>query len=254
MSVFRAIVFAAALAGLGVGLLVSLAQAFGTVPLIAQGEVYEKAAPPAAHDHGAPGHSHGPAASAAAPPEEGWEPADGFERNAYTVLFNVVERIGWALGLAAVLVLSGRRPTWREGLLWSLGGFAAFVLAPGLGLPPELPGIPAAPLGPRQLWWIGTAACTAAGLWLLVFRPAPLAALAAVSLLAGPHLLGAPVLDEVATRVPAELSHRFVVAVTMTTFVAWAALGTLTGFLVGRFLADTVPAPTARAVRPSTAA
>ena len=73
-----------------------------------------------------------------------WEPADGFERNAYTALFNVVDWIGFGLLLNGAIVLLRRPVTWREGFLWGLGAFVVFVIAPGLGLPPELPGIPAA--------------------------------------------------------------------------------------------------------------
>ena len=54
-----------------------------------------------------------------------------------------------------------------------MAGFAVFMLAPSLGLPPELPGMPAAELGPRQVWWLLTAAATAAGLALLAFRRTP---------------------------------------------------------------------------------
>ena len=45
MPVFRSIVFSAALAGLIVGVVISIAQFFGTVPLIQQSEVYERKAP-----------------------------------------------------------------------------------------------------------------------------------------------------------------------------------------------------------------
>ena len=44
MPVFRSIVFSAALAGLIVGIVISIAQFFGTVPLIQQSEVYERKA------------------------------------------------------------------------------------------------------------------------------------------------------------------------------------------------------------------
>ena len=46
MPVFRSIVFSAALAGLIVGAVISVAQFFGTVPLIQQSEVYERKAEP----------------------------------------------------------------------------------------------------------------------------------------------------------------------------------------------------------------
>jgi len=44
MPVFRSIVFSAALAGLIVGVVISIAQFFGTVPLIQQSEIYERKA------------------------------------------------------------------------------------------------------------------------------------------------------------------------------------------------------------------
>jgi len=226
--------FSAALAGLLVGLTVTILQQFGTVPLIQKGEVYEKAAESkgaedastAGHDHAAHDHDH-----AQAP----WEPSDGFERNAYTALFNVVVWIGFGLLLAGALVLFRRPLTWREGLLWGLAGFVIFTAAPTLGLPPELPGIPAAPLGLRQVWWIATAVATATGLGLIVFNRSPLAAVVAIALLAAPHLVGAPQLDHVETDVPHALSHQFVVAVTLTALVGWALLGGLTGHLCHRF-------------------
>lgn len=240
MPVFRSIVFAAAISGLLVGLVVSVLQHLGTVPLIALGETYEKAPAaqahgPAGHDHAAPGHHHAPAGGAE-PAGEAWEPRPGLERNAYTVLFNIVERIGFALMLAAALILSGRPLGWREGLLWGLSGYLVFVLAPGIGLRPELPGIPAAPLGPRQIWWVATAFCTAAGLWLILFKRHPAAACLAVALLAAPHLVGAPQIETGASAVPAGLSHRFVVAVFVTTLLSWSLLGALTGYFGRRFL------------------
>lgn len=244
MPVFRSIVFAAAISGLLVGLVISVLQHLGTVPLIAQGETYEKA-PAATAAHGPAGHQHGGAAPAAPADAAGeaWEPRPGLERNAYTILFNIVERIGFALMLAAALVLSGRPLGWREGFLWGLAGFLVFVLAPGIGLPPELPGIPAAPLGPRQIWWVATAFCTGAGLWLILFRPHPAAAILAVALLAAPHLVGAPQIDTSGSPVPAELSHRFVVAVFLTTLLSWSLLGALTGYFGRRFMAPAQDRP-----------
>ena len=61
-------------------------------------------------------------------------PADGAERTFCTVAANVVTGIGFALLLVAVSEIAGGIGGWREGLLWGFGGFAAFTLAPGLGL------------------------------------------------------------------------------------------------------------------------
>ncbi len=112
------------------------------------------------------------------------------------------------------------------------------MLAPGLGLPPELPGVPTAPLGPRQIWWTSTVLATAVALWLIAFRRSPLAAIAAIALIAAPHLIGAPRLEEIETNVPELLSHQFVVAVTLTTLLSWSLLGGLTGFFYQRFAAS----------------
>ncbi|KRQ03446.1 CbtA family protein [Bradyrhizobium sp. DASA03076] len=250
MSTFRAIVFASVISGFVVGLLVTVVQQFGTVPLILKAEVFEKAAgahqhdaaaqPVAAghdhaahdhgdHDHGAGDHDHGGA----------WEPRDGFERNAYTAAANVLTAIGFALLLAGFFAVrsgaTGTSVSWHEGLLWGLAGFAVFTLAPSLGLPPELPGVPSAPLLSRQIWWLAAVLATAGGLALIVFRRTVPAAISGVILLTLPHLIGAPDLANVETNVPSSLLHQFVTAVTVTSLVFWTLLGGLTSAVFARF-------------------
>src|SRR6195256_4810962 len=193
MSFFRSIVFSAAVAGLVVGTAVTVVQQFGTVPLILKAEVYEHAAEAAAkptagttavHQHA--GHDHGVAA---------WEPRAGLERNSFTAAANILTATGFALVLAGIYALRGRPVTWHEGLLWGLGGFIVFTVAPGLGLPPGLPGSAAASLEARQIWWVGTAAATAAGLGLLVFPRTAWAAILGLCLISSPPLIGAPTLS-----------------------------------------------------------
>jgi cobalt transporter subunit CbtA len=237
MSVFRSIVFSAALAGVITGAAITGAQMVGTIPLIQKSEVYErKAEAPAAvaptaaaqpahtHDHGAAAHSH----------EAEWEPAEGLQRNAFTTGANILTAIGFALLLAGIFALRGRAVSWREGLFWGLGGFVVFTAAPGLGLPPELPGMPVADLTLRQTWWIGTACATAAGLGLLVFRKASWAAILGLGLIILPHLIGAPQAPAGHTDVPETLSHSFVVAAVLTSLLFWALLGVLTSIAFQR--------------------
>jgi cobalt transporter subunit CbtA len=232
MSLFRTILFVAALAGIGTGVVVAAIHLFTTVPLIVQAESFEGSAPEEAapHEH-APGtaeHSHG---------EDEWAPADGIERNGLTVLFTVLTGFGFALLLVAASELTGGLTGWRQGLLWGLAGFAAFTLAPGLGLPPELPAMPAADIAARQMWWIGTAAATAAGLALVVFGRSPLFAVLGIALILAPQLIGAPQPDSYETPIPEALHHSFVVASVTVSLIFWVLLGGLAGWLRPRFAA-----------------
>ncbi len=234
MSSFRNIVFTAVLVGILGGLAVSAMQAFGTTPLILQAETYEGAGGEAAHSHEAtapgavvPAHEHN---------EEAWAPADGFERTAYTVAANVLTAIGYALVLTGLISLRGTNGAWREGLLWGVAGFAAVMLAPMIGLPPELPGSPAAALEARQIWWLATVAATAGGIALIAFRREPWAIVLALVLIVAPHVVGAPLPPEGEHALaPLPLERQFIVAATVTSFVFWALLGTLSTFFLNRF-------------------
>lgn len=233
MPFFRNIVFSAVLVGLIAGLAVSAMQAIGTTPLILQAETFEsaggEAAPAHSHDAATPADHHHDA--------EAWAPADGFERNAYTIAANVLTSIGYALVLTALISLRSTQGGWREGLFWGLAGFAAVMLAPMIGLPPELPGSPAAALEARQLWWIATVAATAGGIALLAFKRAePWAIILAVVLIVAPHVIGAPLPPEGEHALaPLPLERRFVVLATVTSFVFWLILGSLSGLFLKRF-------------------
>ena len=234
MAIFRNIVLIAALAGLVAGLAMTAMQYAGTVPLILKAETLEGAAP--AHDHA----SNAIAPAAAAAPhshehdEEGWAPKDGLERSAYTALATIVTAIGFALLLVAASELKGGMTGWRQGVFWGLAGFIVFTLAPGLGLPPELPAMPAADLGQRQIWWGATALATGIGLALLVFKQSLPLAILAVALLVAPHLVGAPQPSSFESPVPHSLAHAFIVMSTVISFVFWVVLGGVAGFARSR--------------------
>jgi cobalt transporter subunit CbtA len=232
MTILRRLVFAAACAGLLTGLLVTVMHQVGTVPVILRAEVYERAAdaghaaqpPGVAHDYAAHDHK-----------DHAWEPRDGLERTAYTALADILAAIGYGLLLAAAFALRGKEVTWRVGLWWGLAGFAAFTLAPGLGLPPEVPGMEAAPLLSRQVWWVATAALTGSGLALLAYGKQWAWSAIALLLIALPHLWGAPQPTEPGSAAPQALAHEFVVAVTVVSFLTWAALGSSTAYFYQRF-------------------
>lgn len=259
---FRSILLSASVAGLLAAIALTLLQLTWITPLILTAETYEEAAAAttthddvdhAAHHHDDAdddSHSHEHLNSAHAEHEhasahehehhaDAWQPANGFERTFYTFVSNTVMGVAYALMLVGVYTLWEQPRGIAQGLLFGLAGFAIFFAAPGLGLPPELPGTEAADLGQRQLWWVGTAASTAVALTLLcVQKNWWLRALGGVILVI-PHLVvGAPHPAVASSAAPAELQHQFQIATVIGNAVFWLLLGAISA-IVWRKLADT---------------
>lgn len=236
MKLFQRIFFAAVLSGLAAGLALAAIHQWRAAPLILAAEVYEAA----------PEHEHATAAEAAAPHEhdaEAWAPQDGVERIVYTVLADILASLGFALVLAAVSVLAGIEITLRNGLLWGLGGFVASALAPSFGLPPELPGMPAADLGARQVWWWSTVLLTGAGLLAIAKLRTPVSIGIAGVLILAPHFVGAPhLVGEHESAVPAHLATSFAATTLASSAAFWLILGPLLGYLNERFAPASVTA------------
>ena len=138
--------------------------------------------------------------------------------------------VGYALILVAGYGLAeafGIIVTLREGVLWGIAGFMAFQLAPAMGMAPELPGTMAADLTGRQIWWAGTAICTAAGLGLLGYGKGVAAIGVALLLLAAPHVIGAPELETYSGIAPPELASAFAARSLGAALVVWASMGAL---------------------------
>jgi cobalt transporter subunit CbtA len=235
--VFRRIAAAGLGAGFIVGLVIALLQQFTLVPIIRQAEVYEQAAhdgkPLAASESD---HSlHGVDAASAVLEARG-------KRFALTVFFTIGLAVGYGLLLTGAVAVSGRMISGPIGLLWGIGGFATFALAPSLGLAPELPGAAAADLLARQAWWIGCAVATASGLALLVFGSRGWAVTVGVALLAAPHLIGAPYPGGHAVgSAPPELAAEFAASSLVIAAVFWSLLGWTAGTLYSRLAPDTAP-------------
>jgi cobalt transporter subunit CbtA len=229
---FRNLFFAAVLAALCAGLVNAGIQHFRVTPLILAAEVYETA--PAEHEHAA-APATGTEAVAAQAHEHGedeWAPQDGFERTAYTVLADLLVAAGFALVIGGVSLLANLPITFANGAMWGLGGFLVFSLAPAYGLAPELPGMPAADLFSRQVWWIGTVLCTGAAILLIAKNRASWAIGLAIVLAALPHIIGAPQLTgEHASAVPANLATEFAAAALGTAAIFWLVLGATFGKL-----------------------
>jgi cobalt transporter subunit CbtA len=231
---FRNIVLSAAGAGLVACLAVGTLQIVTTGPLILQAEVFEQAGEAAVHDH-----THAPAGEAAVAEaghhdEGAWQPADGLERTLYTFLADLLVGVAVSLMLLGAMVLKGDPIDARRGLVWGAAGFVAASLLPSLGLPPELPGTPAADLLSRQTWWLATALASAAGIAALVGARHWGWRVAGLALIVVPHVIGAPEAASREAAYPAEMAGEFVMASIVVSGVLWTLAGVSSGWIYQR--------------------
>ncbi|WP_020406279.1 CbtA family protein [Hahella ganghwensis] len=276
--IFRRIILNALFVGLLAGLFLSAAQMVGVAPIIFAAEEYElpEGAPVAdssqlaAHSqeatgdsvhssqshqvstenhHGAESHSHEndhhSSSHGHSHGEDAWAPEDGAERTSYTLVSNIMASIGFAAVLLALMAqfqsLGITRINPVKGLYWGVAGFLAFFAAPGIGLPPEIPGIEAAPLSFRQEWWILTVIATGVGLAVLAFTPIKWKALGLVAIVV-PFIIGAPHNDGPefshpdagAVEALSGLHHDFIIASSLANLLFWVALGLLSAWVLNR--------------------
>ena len=245
----RQLFSSAILAGLMAGLLISAVYQFTTVPLILHAESFENIKGQEKAIFKNPEKILYPAdnyiivkasivpvhGSEEQSPGEAWAPQDGLERIFYTTVTTILTGIGFALLLISGMIMRGDKIDTRRGLLWGAGGFIAFVLAPSLGLPPELPGMVASDVLARQSWWITTAVASIVGLWLLVFSKKMLYKILAVVIALTPHLVGAPHPEALSSNgVPPELAAQFVTVSIAVGGLFWALIGGFSGYFYER--------------------
>ena len=227
------IVLAALIAGMAAGILMGGIQHVRTTPLILAAEVYEKATEAAPAE--ATTHEHAAGTTAHEHDAEAWEPEDGWQRTLSTTLTSIVTGAGFAGLLAGISLLTGIAITPRNGLIWGLCGFLAVTVAPGAGLAPELPGMPAGDLLSRQIWWAATIAATGVGIYLIAIRREFVWIAVATALIALPHLIGAPQPLSHETTVPAGLAAAFVSNTVAAAAVFWSLIGVFLGLALKRF-------------------
>ncbi len=216
----RALILSAAAAGLAGGLVAAAYQALAVTPLIFEAEVFERAAD-----------------IAAAAAEEAGDGAV-LRRHLVTTLATLVLATGAALILLGLMVLDGRPITARRTMIWGVGGFVAVALAPAVGLPPELPGMPAADLVDRQIWWLATVLATAFGLWSIFRRGGPASVVLGLLVIVLPHVVGAPEPAGHDSAVPAALAARFTAASLAGSLILWITVSGLAGAVFQRLEPD----------------
>jgi cobalt transporter subunit CbtA len=215
---FGRILFSALFAGATAGLIAALLQFFFLQPVLLHAELYES---------GELVH-FGAQEVSAHPDLGGIQPV----RDSLSVVFTMLAYTGYALILVALMALAegrGARITARTGILWGLAGFAAAHFAPGFTLAPEVPGVAAADVGARQIWWFATVLTAAMAMWLIAFGRNWVAWSAAIFLLLAPHIVGAPVPDTFTGPVPTEIGALFAARAFGVGAVAWVLLGCFAG-------------------------
>lgn len=227
------VVLAALLAGIAAGLIMGAIQHVRLTPFILQAESFETAGATAGHthDHAEAGHEHDHG-------DGGWAPADGWQRTLATTLTAAMTGAGFAAVLAAVSLISGLPITRQNGMVWGLCGFLAVTLAPAMGLPPELPGMPGGDLLARQVWWAGTVAATAAGIFLIATRGEAWALALAIVLIGLPHIIGAPLAAHTESAVPAGLAAAFAANAIAANAIFWVLIGQFLGLALNRTAKD----------------
>lgn len=246
---FQKLMTGALIAGGAAGVLAAFLHFAFVQNYILLGERYEfgdvvhfQTTPAETHAHEAPGAT-APVAEAGAHDHSRTAPSaeSDLSRDALTVAFTVVLYAAYAMLLFAAFGLAsqfGVTIGTTQGALWGLAGFAAFQLAPAMGLPPELPGTVAADLSARQVWWWGTVFATGLGIAMIAYGQSLVLALVGAAVLAAPHVIGAPHLDEYFSYAPAEVGAAFSARVLGVGLLVWVFMGAVAGRHWSRRLAS----------------
>jgi cobalt transporter subunit CbtA len=217
---FTRILTSALFAGALAGLVAALLQFVFVQPVLLHAELYES---------GQLVHFGAEAPVSAHPDLGGIEPV----RDGLSVVFTMLVYSGYALILIPLMMLAedrGATISPRAGLIWGLAGFVAVHFAPGFSLAPEVPGVAAADVALRQVWWFATVLAAATALWLIAFGNNWIAWAAAVLLLLAPHVIGAPETDVFTGPVPTELGAQFAARAYGVGMAAWVMLGALAAY------------------------
>ncbi|SMO32838.1 cobalt transporter subunit CbtA [Ruegeria faecimaris] len=220
-TVFSRILTSALFAGAAAGLIAALLQLVFVQPVLLHAELYES---------GELVHFGGETVSAH---PELPRMFSELTRDALSVIFTMLTYTGYALVMVALMSVAegqGHQIDGRTGVLWGLAGFIAFHLAPGFTLAPEVPGVAAADVYARQVWWFATVAAALVAMWLIAFGGNLISYVIAAVLLLVPHLIGAPEPDVFTGPVPTEIGALFAARAFGIGLVAWVLVGAFAGY------------------------
>jgi len=267
--IFQRLIWAGLAAALLVGSVQTGVQRWQAAPLILSAEVYEhqKAEAPTppesltAHVHAegiAPEHEHEHGSA------KEWEPENGAERIGWTWVANVLHAFSMVLLVFAVMGMylykRGAALASQPLAGWvAAAGWLSFHLWPSLGLHAEVPGMDAAPLHARQIWWALAVASAALACTALGFARGPWRWAAPAVLLALPFAVGAPHLHTDALAgygaeahaALQQLGEQFIWATTWVALSFWVTMGLACGLAFERWLKPALMATFEQPVLPA---
>lgn len=229
---FTRLLTSALFAGAASGLIAALLQLWFVQPVLLHAELYET---------GALLHFGAESNIAAVQDVSGFDPL----RDGLSIVFTMLVYSGYAMVLLALMALAEERGaiiTGRTGLIWGIAGFVAVHFAPGFSLAPEVPGVAAADVTARQIWWFATVAMAVVAMGLIGFGKGFAAWAGAAVLLLAPHVYGAPQPEVFTGPVPTEIGALFAARALGVGLAAWVLLGAFSGFIWSRNIGGTDPA------------
>ncbi len=221
---FTRILTSALFAGTAAGLIAGLLQLYFVQPVLLHAELYES---------GELVHFGAESTVSAHQEFSGFDPL----RDGLSLIFAMLIYSGYAMILVALMSVAEARGALingRTGIIWGLAGFFAVHFAPGFSLAPEVPGVAAADVMMRQVWWMITVVTAGIAVWLIAFGKSWASWSAAVVLLLAPHVFGAPEPEIFTGPVPTEIGAHFAARAYGVGMAAWVMLGIFAGYFWSR--------------------
>jgi cobalt transporter subunit CbtA len=226
-------------AGLLAGLIMAGIQYVRLTPLIEAAEVYETPETEAIAEANKPCVETMPGMKMCN--DDGrpsWKPEDGWQRTIITTTASLIAGSGFAILMVGVSMLTNIPVTKQNGLIWGICGFIAVTLAPSIGLPPELPGMPVVDLHTRQIWWIATILLTGAAIFLWIKAKNYWWQIAAIIFAITPQFFAPINAVKSEGNLPASLAAEFASSSLAANLVMWLAIGFFISLALDKYQKD----------------
>ncbi len=237
------IILSTLIAGLLAGFVMAGIQHVRLTPLILAAEVYESPETEAIAEASKPcvdtmpgmkmcrdeGPEHNPNA---------WQPEDGWQRTLSTSAASLLTGAGFAVLMVGISMLLNIPITKQNGLIWGVCGFIAVALAPAIGLPPELPGMLAADLHSRQIWWVATIFLTGLAIYFWLFARDYWWRIAAIIFAIAPQFFTPISTAKTEGNLPASLAAEFASSSLAANLAMWLAIGYFVSAALDRYQKD----------------